>query len=420
MIRTSQHILKYQTSKKTDFLESLFFSYEISLREYLEKILNGDISLKRFMSSKDLPNCEIYHSQWKQLVYKQASQIVRSQTELAYKRRKKKYKYIYSTLKRREEKGYKLCKIYRDFLEKHYHDLYLKDILKSKYFYIPTLKNLTIEVESKLFDLKESKKYFNCWLNLRLPFFYSNKKRAIAIKLPVNYYSYQKKRFCGWKRKNTISLKKKGNNYFINFFYEKNEPEIKKIGKEIGFDQGYKKLLSDSNGNHYGRELKDLYEKISKKKQGSKAFKNLLKHRDNEINRICNEIDLSNIKQIYLERLKYVKAFSKQNHKINSKFMNKLQRWSYSKVVDKLKRLCQENGILLSFVPPAYTSQTCSKCGTVEKESRQGEVFHCRSCGYQIDADTNGAINILKRGSLAHSEHIIPLSSKNKNDKLSL
>ena len=105
MIRTSQHILKYQTSKKTDFLESLFFSYEISLREYLEKILNGDISLKRFMSSKDLPNCEIYHSQWKQLVYKQASQIVRSQTELAYKRRKKKYKYIYSTLKRREEKG---------------------------------------------------------------------------------------------------------------------------------------------------------------------------------------------------------------------------------------------------------------------------------------------------------------------------
>lgn len=181
MIRTSQHILKYQTSKKTDFLESLFFSYEISLRKYLEKILNGDISLKKFMSSKDLPNCEIYHSQWKQLVYKQASQIVRSQTKLAYKRREKKYKYIYSTLKRREEKGNKLCKIYRDFLEKHYHDLYLKDILKSKYFYIPTLKNLTIEVESKLFDLKESKKYFNCWLNLRLPFFYSDKKRAIAI-----------------------------------------------------------------------------------------------------------------------------------------------------------------------------------------------------------------------------------------------
>lgn len=404
MIRTSKHILKYQTFKKDSFLNSLFISYEKDLKEYLKKILSEELPLAKFISSKNLPDLEIIHSQWKQLIYKQASQIIRSQTEIAEKKREKKYKHLYFLLKKREEKGENLCKIYINFLNKHYHELNLKKIQNSKYFYIPSLKNLTIEVDSRLFDLKEMKNHFDCWLNLRLPFFYKNKKRAISIKIPFKYFSYQKKRFCGWKRKNTISLKKLNNKYFINLFYEKEEPEKRLNGKELAFDQGYKKLLSDSNQNHYGRDLKNLYEKISRKKQGSKTFKGLLQYRDNEINRICNNLPLNDVKHIYLERLKYVKSFSKQKHTLSSKFMNKLQRWSYSRVVDKLKRLCEENGILLTYVTPAYTSQTCSKCGVIDKNSRQGEIFHCQSCGYEIDADTNGAINILKRGGKIYNE----------------
>ena len=78
--------------------------------------------------------------------------------------------------------------------------------------------------------------------------------------------------------------------------------------------------------------------------------------------------------------------------------MNKLQRWSYTKTTDKLERLCEENGILLTRVGPAYTSQTCSNCGYVDKSARQGELYSCQHCGMIIDADTNGAINILHRG----------------------
>jgi putative transposase len=46
-------------------------------------------------------------------------------------------------------------------------------------------------------------------------------------------------------------------------------------------------------------------------------------------------------------------------------------------------------------IPAAYTSQTCSRCGTRDREARESQaVFRCRSCGYTANADLNAAVNI--------------------------
>ncbi len=46
-------------------------------------------------------------------------------------------------------------------------------------------------------------------------------------------------------------------------------------------------------------------------------------------------------------------------------------------------------------VDPAYTSQRCSACGTVDPKARKSQaVFACRSCGYADNADVNAAKNI--------------------------
>lgn len=78
--------------------------------------------------------------------------------------------------------------------------------------------------------------------------------------------------------------------------------------------------------------------------------------------------------------------------------MNKIQRWSYSKTINKLNNMCEEQGINLVKVSPAYTSQTCSSCREIHKESRVGEIYKCISCGIILDADYNAALNILHRG----------------------
>ena len=49
-------------------------------------------------------------------------------------------------------------------------------------------------------------------------------------------------------------------------------------------------------------------------------------------------------------------------------------------------------------VDPAYTSQTCNRCGHVAKENRESQAeFLCVSCGHHENADVNAARNILDR-----------------------
>ena len=46
-------------------------------------------------------------------------------------------------------------------------------------------------------------------------------------------------------------------------------------------------------------------------------------------------------------------------------------------------------------VRPALTSQRCSACGQVDRDSREGQaVFRCTACGFAGNADVNAAINI--------------------------
>jgi transposase len=60
-------------------------------------------------------------------------------------------------------------------------------------------------------------------------------------------------------------------------------------------------------------------------------------------------------------------------------------------------------------VSSAYTSQRCSRCGTVDREARESQAaFRCRCCGYRANADHNAARNIAAghaaRGGLALAE----------------
>jgi len=59
-------------------------------------------------------------------------------------------------------------------------------------------------------------------------------------------------------------------------------------------------------------------------------------------------------------------------------------------------KLAERGGKLVK-VNPAFTSQTCACCGTVDKASRESQArFVCRSCGHEDHADVNAARNILR------------------------
>ena len=83
---------------------------------------------------------------------------------------------------------------------------------------------------------------------------------------------------------------------------------------------------------------------------------------------------------------KNVKAKSALNRGITESGWGRL-RWMLGYKAHRLEK-----------VNPAYTSQTCHRCGHVAEENRRKERFKCVSCGYVGNADINAAFNILALG----------------------
>jgi putative transposase len=118
------------------------------------------------------------------------------------------------------------------------------------------------------------------------------------------------------------------------------------------------------------------------------------------INQELKKLNFDNIKELVIEDLKNVKFKSKLSKNIN----DKLSYWIYSYIIKKLDMLCDENGVLLTKVNPAYTSQKCSNCGVIDKSNRKGEVYQC-NCGLLIDADYNASINLSRIGKYGTHDH---------------
>ncbi|MEV6321739.1 transposase [Nocardia sp. NPDC051787] len=64
-----------------------------------------------------------------------------------------------------------------------------------------------------------------------------------------------------------------------------------------------------------------------------------------------------------------------------------------------LTNVARYTGTRIVKVPAAYTSQTCSRCRSMDPESRESQaVFRCTRCGHSANADVNAAKNILAAG----------------------
>jgi len=253
----------------------------------------------------------------------------------------------------------------------------------------PKFNKLVMELDSRFITISQDlESKFDIWIKL------ASIGNKVILNLPSQKHKHLNKLTSDrWLLKGSTRLRITDKGYFLDLFFQKKAPALKTEGEHKAIDIGYKKLIVSSDQEFIGDF--SIYEKIARKKQGSKAFKRALTERDNFINQSCNQLDLSNTKALYAEKLKNVKHKSKG--KINKKFNNKLARWTYPKVLEKFTMLCEERGILFVKVPPRYTSQRCCKCGRIDKRNRRGETYKC-ACGILMDADLNASLNILHLG----------------------
>lgn len=189
--------------------------------------------------------------------------------------------------------------------------------------------------------------------------------------------------------------------------------KISHDSSKIGLDVGVAYFLSDSNGNfvenprileEYSKQLRIEQRSLSRKKKGSNNRKkqklvvaklhekisNIRKDFQHKLStEIANQYDI-----IACEDLKSSKMLK------DNKYLNKqISDVSWSSFLTMLEHKCLAKGKVFTKVNPAYTSQTCNSCGTVDKKSRISQSeFVCTNCGNIDNSDKNAAKNILGKG----------------------
>jgi putative transposase len=181
----------------------------------------------------------------------------------------------------------------------------------------------------------------------------------------------------------------------------------------IGIDRGVTNLLADSNGRivpnpkyveRAQQSLKRAQRALSRKKKGSKnqeraavrvakLHRKAHRRRDHvlqcESNRYAESQGV-----IVIEALRI-----KDMIRAGGALGRQIAGAGWRKFASMLEYKARDTGAMVIEVNPAYTSQTCSRCGVVDANNRKGERYACSSCGYVDHADVNAARNLLSRRS---------------------
>lgn len=247
----------------------------------------------------------------------------------------------------------------------------------------PSLKNIKAELNSICCDYKEDNGSFNGYIQLR-----SLGKKYGKIRLPIKYHRQANR----LKARGTLMNSFLVNSNSVDFRWKLLDKKPKTKGLTLGADQGYKDVVTLSNGlttpkkcNH-NHSLETISKKLARKKKGSKAFEKAQAHRKNFVNWSINQLNLKDIKQIKLEEIINIR-YKRSSSRLMSHWCNTLIR-------DKLLDRCKEEEVLISLQPSAYRSQRCFSCGWVCKSNRVSKKFKCKKCGHCNDADVNAAQNI--------------------------
>jgi IS605 OrfB family transposase len=86
----------------------------------------------------------------------------------------------------------------------------------------------------------------------------------------------------------------------------------------------------------------------------------------------------------------------------------RLAQWQHGLLVHYAQCRAEEHGMTVEAVDPAYTSQTCSRCGVLGRRKRHR--FSCLACGFTAHADVNAAKNIRNRFVVLRHDGLLSIS----------
>lgn len=250
---------------------------------------------------------------------------------------------------------------------------------------------------------------FDYWVSVEDQF---SKKR---IHLPVKSH----KRLSHWLAKGwTIGEsceihRDRNGKFYVIVFVQSEIAKATPVTEFLGCDVGITHSTSRSDG-HLGKGAwatikKHRLKNAERSRQGHKTistkstFKQLL---DREVRHAVHVAKATGL------------GLAVENPKILGNLRSgKLQGWAKVYFASRARIVCQEEGVFYWEVNPAYSSQTCSKCGHCDKRSRVKSVFDCTACESRTHADINASRVIAQRGSDSVRINLFKQSGSVKNKR---
>lgn len=203
-------------------------------------------------------------------------------------------------------------------------------------------------------------------------------------------------------------LKKYGGGYWFNLTIKKQVELGEKftaVGVDFGLrniavacawadDKPHVKLWSGKRARHKRKLFLEKIRKLSRKGL-LKKVKNL-RHSYRDYMKTKNH-------QISREVISFASEFSEPYIVLEDlhKF-RKLNDWTFAELRTFIEYKALEEGIPVVSEDPRNTSNRCNRCGYTDPDNRNGIIFKCQGCGYEVNADVNAAINLALKGGMAN------------------
>jgi putative transposase len=227
------------------------------------------------------------------------------------------------------------------------------------------------------------------------------------LRIAMVFGEYQKERFD--RLKGQVDLIYRDGEFFLFAGIEVPDGSLIEPDDFLGVDLGIANLATDSDG---GQHSGTRVEKVRKKhklqrgrlcRKGTKGAHKKLKRvarKEARFRRHENHVISKQIVQtaqrtgrgLALEDLKGIRARVTAR---GGDARNRLGGWAFAQLAAFIIYKARLAGVMVEFIDPAYTSQTCHECGHCERSNRTSQSqFHCQACGHQAHADENAARNI--------------------------
>ncbi|MGY2794766.1 putative transposase [Thermostichus sp. MS-CIW-36] len=240
---------------------------------------------------------------------------------------------------------------------------------------------------------------------------------------------YQRERLAGSNPKSATLVKRKDGSYSIQICVETEPSPPQRTDRVLGVDLGRADIAHTSEGDnwngqqlnrvrdHYSKLRAALQRKASKGTRSSRRrCRQLLQRLSGKERRFQTWVN-HRISKAIVSRAKATNSaialedLTGIRERVNQQPRSKTERrransWAFYQLRQFLEYKARVAGVSLILVPPAYTSQTCHRCLHIHPDPaqsyRSGKSFKCGHCGWEGDADLNGANVIALLGAVVN------------------